>query len=45
MNRELAVFGDLPLPIKICMIGGAIFLAPYLIIQAWREGRRDVEKP
>jgi Sec-independent protein secretion pathway component TatC len=44
MSREPMVFSDLPLSIKICMIGGAIFLGPYLIIQAWREGRREASR-
>jgi hypothetical protein len=35
------IFGDLPLSIKIILIGGAIFLGPYLMIQAWRQDRRE----
>lgn len=41
MSREPMVFGDFPLSIKLIMIAGAVFLAPYLIIQAWREERRE----
>ena len=44
MSREPMVFGDFPLSIKLIMIAGAVFLAPYLIIQAWREGRREASR-
>jgi Sec-independent protein secretion pathway component TatC len=38
MTQDPLIFGDLPLCIKIILIGGAIILCPYLLIQAWREG-------
>lgn len=41
MTREPMVFGDMPFSVKLCMIGGAIFLAPYLIIRAWFEERGE----
>jgi hypothetical protein len=41
MSREPMDFADFPLSVKLIMIGGAIFLGPYLIIQAWREERRE----
>jgi hypothetical protein len=34
------VFGDMPLSIKVLVIAGAIFIGPYLMVQAWREERR-----
>jgi hypothetical protein len=40
MTGDPLVFNELPMPIKILVIAGAIFLCPYLLIQAWREGRR-----
>ncbi|HEX9907896.1 MAG TPA: hypothetical protein VGB78_05445 [Thermoplasmata archaeon] len=44
MKHEPMIFGDFPLSIKICMIGGAIFLGPYLIIRAWLEERREASR-
>ena len=39
MNREPMVFGDMPFSVQVCMIAGAIFLAPYLIVRAMLEER------
>jgi hypothetical protein len=40
MTDDPLIFGDMPLSIKILVIAGAIFIGPYLMVQAWREERR-----
>jgi hypothetical protein len=37
---DMLEFGMLPLSIKILVIAEAIFIGPYLMVQAWREERR-----
>lgn len=44
MTDDPFIFNDLPLLVKVIFIAGAIFLGPYLMIQAWREGRRECRK-
>ena len=44
MTDDPLIFEDLPLSVKVLFIAGAIFLGPYLIIQAWREERRQCQK-
>jgi hypothetical protein len=43
MTDDPLIFGDMPLSIRILVIAGAIFIGPYLMVQAWREGRRMKE--
>lgn len=40
MNDAL-IFENLPVPIKVAVIGGAFLIGPYIMVRAWLEGRSE----
>lgn len=43
MTDDPLIFQDAPLSVKVVFMAGVFILAPYIIVQAWREKRRGLK--